>query len=121
MTCMNVQVYGIKKSSDTKKALRFFKERGVKPQFFDLKDRYMSKGELNRFIQKKGLDMLIDKKSKAYEKSGLEYMRLSNEQWLEKLIDEYELMVMPLVRSGNSLSVGWDEPFWKQWHRESKT
>lgn len=117
---MNVQIYGTNKSSNTKKAQRFFKERGIKPQFFDLKDRYMSAGELNRFIQKAGLEALVDKKSKAYEKAGLEYLRLSDEQLIDKVIDDYELMVQPLVRSGNTLSVGWDEKLWKAWHKDSK-
>ena len=30
---MNIQIFGTKKSSDTRKAERFFKERGIKFQF----------------------------------------------------------------------------------------
>ena len=43
---MNIQVFGTKKSFDTKKAQRYFKERRVKFQFIDLKEKGMSKGEL---------------------------------------------------------------------------
>ena len=43
---MNIQIFGTKKCNDTKKAERFFKERGIKYQFIDMKEKGMSKGEL---------------------------------------------------------------------------
>ena len=43
---MNIQIFGTKKCNDTKKAERFFKERGIKYQFIDMKDKGMSKGEI---------------------------------------------------------------------------
>ena len=42
---MNIQIFGTKKCNDTKKAERFFKERGIKYQFIDMKEKGMSKGE----------------------------------------------------------------------------
>ena len=41
---MNIQIFGTKKCNDTKKAERFFKERGIKFQFIDMKEKGMSKG-----------------------------------------------------------------------------
>jgi arsenate reductase-like glutaredoxin family protein len=35
---VNIQIFGTKKSSDTRKAERFFKERGIKFQSIDLKE-----------------------------------------------------------------------------------
>lgn len=40
---MNIQIFGTKKCSDTRKAERFFKERGIKYQFIDMKEKGMSK------------------------------------------------------------------------------
>ena len=111
---MNVQIFGTKKSQNTKKALRFFKERGVKPQFVDLKEREIAPGELKRFVQKVGLQALVDTKSKAYERSGLAYMRVSDEAMVDKLIQDPALMVQPLVRSEGTLTVGWDEAVWRR-------
>ena len=34
---MNIQIFGTKKCCDTKKAERYFKERGVKFQMIDMK------------------------------------------------------------------------------------
>ena len=41
---MNIQVFGTKKCNDTKKAERFFKERCIKYQFIDMKEKGLSKG-----------------------------------------------------------------------------
>ena len=49
---MTVQIFGTQKSQDSKKAQRFFKERGISPHFVDLQERYMALGELNRFTRK---------------------------------------------------------------------
>ena len=48
---MNIQIFGTKKCNDTKKAQRFFKERGIKFQFIDMKEKGMSKGELRSVCQ----------------------------------------------------------------------
>ena len=41
---MNIQIFGTKKCFDSKKAERYFKERGVKYQFIDMKEKGMSRG-----------------------------------------------------------------------------
>ena len=51
---MNIQIFGTKKSSDTRKAERFFKERGIKFQFVDLKEKAMSKGEFQSVLHPAG-------------------------------------------------------------------
>ncbi len=118
---MNIQIFGTNKSRETKKALRFFQERGVKPQFVDLQELYMSQGEIARFVQKFGVKPLVDTKSKGYKDAGLEHMTLPDNVMIQKLIDEPKLMVQPLVRSANTLSVGWDEKVWRNWVAEQKT
>lgn len=42
---MNIQIFGSKKDNDTKKAQRFFKERGIRFQYIDLREKTLSKGE----------------------------------------------------------------------------
>lgn len=112
---MEVQIFGVKKSSDTRKALRFFAERRIKTHFVDLTERAASPGELKRFIQKFGLNQLIDKESRRYEELGLRHARYSDETWLDKLVDEPLLLRMPLVRNGNALTIGLAEQDWKAW------
>lgn len=112
---MEVQIFGVKKSADTRKALRFFAERRIRTHFVDLMERAASPGELGRFIQKFGLDRLIDRDSRAYADLGLAHARLSDKSWIDKLVDEPLLLRMPLVRNGNALTVGGAEAEWKQW------
>ncbi len=112
---MEVQIFGVKKSSDTRKALRFFAERRIKTHLVDLDERAASLGELKRFVQRFGLNQLIDRDSKRYIELGLQHARYSDERWLEKLVDEPLLLRVPLVRNGNALTIGLAEQDWKSW------
>ena len=56
-----IQIFGTKKCNNTKKAQRFFKERGIKIQFIDLREREMSRGELQSVISAVGgIKSLLD-------------------------------------------------------------
>jgi arsenate reductase-like glutaredoxin family protein len=112
---MEVQVFGVKKSADTRKALRFFAERRVKTHFVDLSERAASPGELRRFVERFGIERLLDRDSRRFEELGLRSARLSDDRWIERLAEEPLLLVMPLVRSGNLLTIGLAEQDWKGW------
>lgn len=112
---MEVQIFGVKKSSDTRKAQRFFAERRIKVHFVDLMERAASPGELRRFQQKFGVTALIDRSAKRYAELGLASSRMGDERWMELLAEEPLLLQMPLVRNGNELTIGAAEAVWKQW------
>ena len=112
---MEVQIFGIKKSPDTRKALRFFAERRVKTHFVDLQERAASPGELRRFVQKFGVGAIVDRGSRRFADLGLGAARLSDEGWLDKLAAEPMLLRMPLVRHGTQLSVGDATDTWQGW------
>ncbi len=108
-----VQIFGTKKSKETRAAERFFKERKVKIHFVDLRERPMSRGELARFVQKFGLNALLDLEGKAYAESNLAYLRTTEESLIGKVLETPELLRLPLVRGGKVLSVGEDAASWK--------
>jgi arsenate reductase (glutaredoxin) len=112
---LEVQIFGIKKSADTRKALRFFSERRIKTHFVDLMERAASLGELRRFAQKFGVTSLVDRNSRRFGELGLRYSQLSDDRWLDKLSEEPLLLRVPLVRNGNHLTIGPAESTWKQW------
>ena len=112
---MEVQVFGVRKSAETRAALRFFAERRIKTHFVDLNERAASLGELRRFAQKFGVAALVDPASRRYGELGLGTARLSDERWLEKLTVEPLVLRMPLVRCQNRLTVGAAEATWKEW------
>ena len=112
---MDVQIFGVKKNAETRKAIRFFAERRVKTNFVDLQERAASRGELTRFAQKFGVSALVDVTSKRFDDLGLRTARYGDERWLQILMDEPLILKMPLVRHGNALTIGAAETTWKSW------
>src|SRR6187549_1896911 len=112
---LTVQIFGTKKSSETRKAQRFFAERRVKVHFVDLAERAASLGELRRFSQKFGVEKLVDRESKRFAELGLRQAIYGEERWLTILADEPLLLQQPLVRLQQKLSIGLAEADWKQW------
>ena len=110
-----VQIFGTKKSSDTRKAQRFFSERRVPVHFVDLTERAASLGELRRFAQKFGVRALVDSESKRFRDLGLGAAVLSDDRWLDTLVGEPLVLRMPLVRRGNDLTIGLAEDVWRAW------
>ncbi len=112
---MEVQIFGLRKSAETRKALRFFAERRVKTHFVDLQERAASLGELRRFAQKFGVEVLLDRRSRRFADLGLGAARLSDERWLDRLAEEPLLLRIPLVRHQQQLTVGDAEATWREW------
>ena len=112
---MDVQIFGVKKNPETRKALRFFAERRVRTHFVDLQERAAARGELLRFAQKLGVAALVDEASRRFAELGLRTARYGDERWLDILIDEPLILKMPLVRHGNALTIGAAETTWKSW------
>jgi arsenate reductase-like glutaredoxin family protein len=112
---VEVQVFGVKKSSETRAALRFFAERRVKVHFVDFAVRPPAKGELQRFAQKFGVVALVDRASKRFQERGLGPALYSDDRWLDLLADDPLLLKMPLVRFGRELTIGEAPGTWTQW------
>ena len=112
---MNIQIFGTKKSSDTRKAERFFKERGIKFQSIDLKEKGMSRGELTSVCQAvKGLDKLLDDGTKDQQTLAL-VRYLVPAQQLDKVLENQQLLKTPIVRNGKQATVGYCPEVWKDW------
>ncbi len=109
----NVQIFGIKNSSATRAAERFFKERRIPIQLIDLKQKPMSRGEIKRFVDRLGLSSLLDSEGKAYVDAGLKYLKVTDAELLSRIEREPKLLRLPLVRSANRFSIGLDEEAWK--------
>ena len=112
---MNIQIFGTKKCFDTKKAERFFKERNVKFQYIDLKEKGLSKGELTSVMQAVGgLDALLDPNCKDKQLAVL-IQYLGADQKLEKVLENQQALRTPIVRNGRQATVGYAPEVWKTW------
>ena len=110
---MTIQIFGVKGSSATRAAERFFKERRVAIQVVDLNHKPMAPGEIKRFIERFGLPGLLDTAGKAYIGAGLQYLKLSDSELLQRIEREPKLLRLPLVRAAKQVSIGHDEAAWK--------
>ena len=109
---MAPQIFGTKKCQDTKKAERFFKERGVKFQLVDLAEKGMSPGELASVAAALGIEALVDTKSRRYAERGLAHLECD---LAEELLADYRLMRTPIVRDGKRATVGYAPEAWSAW------
>lgn len=112
---MNIQIFGTKKSFDTKKAQRYFKERRIKFQFIDLKEKGMSKGELESVMRcVGGIDGVLDRDAKDQDTVAL-ITYLAESQKFEKLLENQQVLREPIVRNGRQATVGYQPDVWKSW------
>ena len=110
-----VQVFGTRKSADTRKALRFFAERRILTHFVDFQERAPALGELRRFSERFGVSSLVDRDSRRFLDLGLQRSMYSDDWWLQRLTEEPAMLKQPLVRFGKHVSVGLDESTWREW------
>ena len=110
---MNIQIFGTKKCSDTRKAERWFKERGIKYQFIDLKEKGMSKGEFNAEAQVNGgIDAMINLACKDKEAlAKVQYMA----DKLTTILENQQVLKTPIVRNGKESTIGYFPEVWKEW------
>ena len=112
---MNIQIFGTKKSFDTKKAQRWFKERRIRFQFIDLKEKGMSKGELTSVMRAAGgIEGLIDPAAKDQDAVAL-ITYLVESQKFDKLLENQQVLREPIVRNGREATVGYDPDAWSRW------
>ena len=109
---MNIQIFGTNKCFDTKKAQRYFKERGIRFQMIDLKEKGFSKGELTSVLQAVGgLEGILDRENKDY--CDVKY--LLPDAVFEKILENPRYIKTPVVRNGKQATVGYQPDIWKTW------
>ena len=113
---MNIQIFGTKKCNDTRKAERFFKERGIKYQFIDMKEKGMSKGEFTSVAQANGgLENMINWEGKDQDMLAL-IRYIAEEAKLAKVLANPSVIRTPVVRNGKQSTIGYRPEIWKGWN-----
>jgi arsenate reductase len=121
MSAVQVQIFGFADCQDTRKAQRFFKERGVTVHFVDLRERPAARGELRRFAEKFGAAALIDRDGARFKALGLRVAGDSPERLLERALTEPRLLRTPLVRCAGRVAVGHAPETWQGWVDPAKS
>lgn len=112
---MNIQIFGTKKCADTRKAERYFKERGIKFQSVDMKEKGLSKGEYLSVKQAVGgIENLIDENAK--DQDALALLKYTPTENMDSLLLEHQNLIrQPIVRNGRQATVGYMPEVWKTW------
>ena len=101
---------------DTRKAERFFKERGIKYQFIDMKEKGMSKGEFTSVAQANGgLENMINWEGKDQDMLAL-IRYIAEEDKLAKVLENPSVIRTPVVRNGKQSTIGYRPEIWKGWN-----
>ena len=112
---LNIQIFGTKKCNETKKAERFFKERGIKYQFVDMKEKGMSKGEFMSVAQVNGgIENMINWDGKDQDTLAL-IRYIADEDKLKKILENPFVIKTPVVRNGKQSTLGYQPEVWKKW------
>jgi arsenate reductase-like glutaredoxin family protein len=111
-----IQIFGTNKCQNTRAALRFFKERRIPVQFVDLAEKSLSEGEFQSVKKAVGLENMMDRDGKEYQKLNLKYQRLGMEA---KLKENNLLLKTPVVRQSPKATLGYVPEVWKQWLTQS--
>lgn len=110
---VNIQIFGSAKCFDTKKAQRYFKERGIPFQFIDLARKGLSPRELASVLTAVGgIGALLDDKAGD---AALVRCLSREEDRVQKLFERPDLLRSPIVRDGRRATVGHRPEVWKTW------
>jgi arsenate reductase (glutaredoxin) len=111
-----IQIFGTKKCQDTRKAERWFKERGMKVQSVDLTQKGLSAGELKSVAARVGgVEALLDREGKRYVDKGLKYSAPTGPRIEALLLDDPLLLKTPIVRRGAEATLGFQPEVWERW------
>lgn len=110
-----IQIIGRKSCRTSRKARRFFSDRGIKIQDLDLKSHPLSRGELEHISRTVEPEELIDEEGTFYQKNGYAWREFDP---LDEILEHPELLKTPVVRYSGKASCGDDESAWDAFARE---
>jgi len=118
---VTVQIFGTRKCQDTRKAERFFRERGIAVQRIELERKGPSAGELRSVAARVGgTEQLIDREGRRYVEKGLKYAAPTGARIEAMLLEDPLLLRTPIVRSGSEATVGYCPEVWERWVQAGK-
>ncbi len=109
---MNIQIFGTKKCRETQKTERYFKERRIAYHFVDLTEKGLSKGELEKVKAVVGVEALLNRSGKEYNRLNMQYIVHNRE---EMMLKHPMLLNTPIVRNGLQATVGYCPDIWRDW------
>lgn len=108
-------VYGIKTCGSVKKALAYFKAKGIAYDFVDLKQSAVDKTKIESWLTKVPLEKLFNHRGTKYRTLGLAKMELGDTDKIDWLVKENLLIKRPVIELDNGdVMVAFDEGIYDQ-------
>tara|TARA_R100001143_G_C3361367_1_gene137087 strand:- start:23430 stop:23771 length:342 start_codon:yes stop_codon:yes gene_type:complete len=104
-----IQVYGIKNCNKIRDTLRWLKEREIEHTFYDLKKEPLTREELEEFVHRIGLDVLVNKRGMKWRQLGLNDRDLEESELFNHLLEHQTMMKRPVLINEEAILVGYDE------------
>ena len=109
---ITVQIFGTNKCRETRAAQRFFKERRIAFHYVDLDEKELSAGEFESVKRAVGIENMIDREGKEFQKQQLQYQVFDIEAALKR---NQKLLKTPIVREGRKATAGYQPEAWQLW------
>ena len=109
-----MRVYGIKTCGSVKKALKFFNDHNIEYEFVDFKKEPATCEKIDFWIEKVGVDTLLNTRGTKYRMLKLKELNLDDSGKREWLCKENLLIKRPVIELDNGeVIVGFDEEKYK--------
>ncbi len=107
-----VQIFGKDKCFNTRKAQRYFKERGINFQYVDIMQKNLSRGEFRSVAASiDSFDVILNESSP--NAALVKYLLYEDIE--EKFLTDPTLFKTPIVRFGRKVTVGYCPEEWGEW------
>lgn len=100
------QIFGIKNCQSVKKALDFLDSKGVAYEFVDYKKNPPSLELLKEWVEKSGIEKVLNKKGTTYKTLNLKEKDLGKEDLLEVMSQNPTLIKRPVLVDKGILEFG---------------
>jgi arsenate reductase len=104
---MSTKLYGIKNCDTVRAARRWLESHDVDFAFQDVRDTPLKAEQLTTWLQRLGLDALVNKRSTTWKQLSEEQRHtLSEDSAVALLLEHPTLMKRPLLDTGSALHLG---------------
>lgn len=105
-----MKLYGIKNCQSVTKSFDLLEEKGVAYEFIDYKKNPVDKATLEKWIDAKGFDVVINKRGMMWKKLSEEQRsNLDRESAIEIALEIPTIVKRPVIEDGDTVIIGFDE------------
>lgn len=106
---MTIQIYHYPKCSTSCNALAYLRSKNIEPQIILYCENGLAKEEIHhlmKLLKITDFKNIIKRNGLTYRHLGLAHKNLSNEEWVETIMQNPKLLQRPIIISGSEAVIG---------------